>query len=103
VGWVVTAEGFVVGGEPGALRGGAADEGHDDAAQQQSGEGGGGHPSSTRTPSFSSSSSSSSFVASTPPHLRSFQNLVPAAHGKRRLEEKQFGGLMVLRQPSVAH
>jgi len=74
----VTAQGFVVGGEPGALRGGAADEGHDDAAQQQRGEGScGGHPSTTRTPLFSSS------MASTPPHLRSFQHL-PAAHGNWR-------------------
>ena len=64
---VRTAEGFVVGGEPGALRGGAADEGHEDAAQQQRREGSGG-------------GSPTSFVASTPPHLRSFQNL-PAAHG----------------------
>jgi hypothetical protein len=65
---LVTAQSFVVGGEPGALRGGAVDEGHDDgAAQQQRGEER--HPSSTRTGPFST------YMASTRRHLRRAREL----------------------------
>lgn len=77
LGWIITGEGFVVGGEPGALRGDATDDGHGDAAQQQHG-GGGGHPTTTPDTPFSSSSSS---MASAPPH-HLHQNL-PAANGNR--------------------
>jgi hypothetical protein len=60
---LVTAQSFVVGGEPGALRGGA----DDGAAQQQRGEGR--HPSSTRTGPFST------YMASTRRHLRRAREL----------------------------
>ena len=78
-----TAEGFVVGGEPGGLRGGAADEGHDTA--QQHGEGNG-HPYTALA-----TSSSSIALASAPPHLRMFQNL-PAAQTVGTEKRRGFKG-----------
>lgn len=85
-----TAEGFVVGGGPGALPGGADDEGHDTA--QQRGEGSG-HTYTTAlaTPSSSSSSKASSIA----PHLTMFQLPGPSggANGReergRERKEKQ--------------